>query len=53
MGIFALAFWRYREGYRKMQEEGSRLIPLWWIGVLTAVLILSSLAAGLLLLRVD
>lgn len=53
IGIFAIAFWRYWEGYRQMKERGFRIVPLWGITTLIAVLILSSLAALFLVITAE
>lgn len=47
--LFAMAFWRYREGYHKLRQKGIRLLPLWGIGLLVGILMLGSVAAFLLL----
>ena len=53
IGIFAIAFWRYRDGYRELREQGFRIPPLWAMGLLIAILILSSLAALVLVFSSD
>lgn len=36
--IFALGFFSYRKMLRRMEEEGARGIPVWFIGALTLAL---------------
>jgi putative membrane protein len=50
--IFALAFWRYRVTFRALAENGLAGLPVWMIGVLSALL-LTATAAGLVLVFLE
>ncbi len=53
VGIFAIALWRYWDGYREMKEQGFRMFPFWGIAILISILILSSLIALFLVVSAD
>lgn len=38
--IIILGFWRYRDTFRKLQQEGVPSIPIWLIGLITAALLI-------------
>ncbi len=50
--IHAIGFWSYRRTFQKLEQAGTRGIPMWLIGTITAVLLLvAALGIGLIVIR--
>jgi putative membrane protein len=49
--IHAIGFWSYRRTFQKLEQAGTRGIPMWLIGTITAVLLVAALGIGLIVIR--
>jgi uncharacterized membrane protein YidH (DUF202 family) len=50
-GIYVIAFRRYCQACRLVEQEGTRATPIWLMSILVAALLLSSLLALVLLFQ--